>query len=181
MKFKIKGKRASRNDRLMNYLIENIDPACSIIDIGCGPKAYSDPFRLRGNAVLTLDAWPWVEPDLVVDLEHQRLCDVVSNQFDYALMIDFIEHLDRRAGLQVLEDCKTITRHKIYLLTPLPAIWTDNSEHVDDPTLWSYGNDYDRHKSSWTRQDFEAWTAVDLPGLENYFFGYHENFNHTGH
>lgn len=174
MKFKIKGRRASRNDQLMDWIYAVVKPGASVLDIGCGPKAYSTPLLSRASRVLTIDAWSWVEPDIVADLETTAIHAITQDRWDYVLMIDFIEHLDKTAGIRLLEDCKTITNKRIILLTPLPEIWTDNHEHVDDPRLWCHGNTYDLHKSSWSLTDFESWTRVELPSLKNYFFGYYE-------
>lgn len=173
MKFKIKGRRASRNDHLAQYLLAHIEPDASVIDIGCGPKAYSGPLKQRGNQVLTIDAWSWVEPDIVADLEHADISTLVDHDWDYALMIDFIEHLDRAAGLRLLDNCKKIIRKKIFVLTPLPIIWTDNTKNVEDNNLWSFGNQFDIHKSSWDEQDFAGWNRIHLASLENYYVGYY--------
>jgi hypothetical protein len=89
-------------------------------------------------------------------------------------MIDFIEHLDKDAGVRLLEDCKKIVNKKIFLLTPLPEIWTDNIHNIENERIWSHGNQFDIHKSSWTHSDFEGWTEVKLPSLEKYYVGYYE-------
>jgi len=39
--------------------------------------------------------------------------------------------------------------------------------------LWCYGNEYDLHKSLWTREDFAEWTAITLPKFDNYYLGYY--------
>jgi hypothetical protein len=88
-------------------------------------------------------------------------------------MLDFIEHLNKQAGLELIEQVKAQTRRGIFLLTPMEEIWTDNHEHVDDPRLWSHGNTYDLHKSLWRPEDFPGWQSIALPKLQNYFVGYY--------
>ena len=119
MKHIINGKRASSNDQLINYLHSIIQEGSTLLDLGCGPKLYSSPFINKCSKILTIDAWPDVNPDIVANLETDNILDVVKNeQFDYVLMIDFIEHLDKAAGLQLINDVKKITKKKIILLTP---------------------------------------------------------------
>lgn len=173
MKLKFKGKRASINENLVDFLKRQIPPGSTLLDLGCGPKLYSDALRDRCTRVLTVDAWDWVEPDVVANLETTPLNDVTADQWDFILMLDFVEHLDKLAGLKLLEQCKAKANRKVFVLTPLPEIWTDNTEHVDNPKLWCHGNDYDRHKSQWTEADFPGWNTVSIPTLEKYFVAYH--------
>ena len=90
-------------------------------------------------------------------------------------MIDFIEHLDKDAGLRLLDSVKTLTTKKIVLLTPLEEIWDDNHKNVNDPRLWCYGNTFDIHKSLWHKEDFTGWKPLDLPSLCHYFVGVFPN------
>ena len=120
MKHIINGKRASSNDQLMNYLHSIIEEGSTLLDLGCGPKLYSDPFQPRCKKIVTVDAWESVNPDFVADLETVDLESLLKGEkFDYVLMIDFIEHLDKNAGLRLIESVKKITNKKIILLTPL--------------------------------------------------------------
>jgi hypothetical protein len=174
MKFKIKGKRASRNDLLSQFINESVVPGSTVLDVGCGPKAYSSPLLEQQCRVLTIDAWDWVEPDIVANVETTPIVEITNERWDYILMIDFIEHLDKDAGVRLLEDCKKIVNKKIFLLTPLPEIWTDNTHNIENERIWSYGNQFDIHKSSWTHNDFANWVEVKIPSLEKYYVGYYE-------
>ena len=172
MKHTINGKRASSNDELMKYLQSTIVQNSSLLDLGCGPKLYSDPFKEICNKVITVDAWSEVNPDIVADLENANIVDLVkSEKFDYVLMIDFIEHLTKTAGLKLIEDVKKITNKQIILLTPLEEIWDDNHKNVNDPSLWCYGNTFDLHKSVWTEHEFQNWNRLNVKGLEKYYVG----------
>lgn len=171
MKHQIKGKRAFSNDALVRYLQSTIEPGSSVLDLGCGPKLYSDALRSQSSRVLTVDAWDWVEPDVVADLETTDLCAVTSDRFDYVLMLDFIEHLSREAGLGLIAAAKTQCDRGIILLTPMEQIWTENHENVDNPDLWCHGNQYDLHRSLWCRDDFRDFAAVTITGFQDYFVG----------
>jgi 2-polyprenyl-3-methyl-5-hydroxy-6-metoxy-1,4-benzoquinol methylase len=174
----INGKKASSNDEVMEFLSSLIKEGDTLLDLGCGPKLYSTPFNDRCKKILTVDAWESVNPDIVADLEKEDLISVVNNEkFDYILMLDFIEHIEKSAGIRLIEAAKKITNKKIILLTPLEEIWDSNHKNVNDPSLWCYGNSFDLHKSVWAKNDFVdlGWNSVNLTGLEKYFIGTFSN------
>jgi hypothetical protein len=174
LKHIVKGKRAFSNDLLVAYLAESVKPTSTLLDLGCGPKLYSDPLKAQCSRVLTVDAWAWVEPDIVADLETTALADITPDRWDYVLMLDFIEHLTKEAGLSLIEQVKQLTNQRIFLLTPMEQIWTENHENVDNPELWCHGNEYDLHKSLWVPEDFVGFTRVYIHGFEDYYIGYYE-------
>ena len=175
MKHVIDGKIAVTNSSVMKFLESNILPGASLLDIGCGPKLYSNAFKNICKKVLTIDAWKKVEPDIVADLEKESIISLTNGEkFDFIIMLDFIEHLDKEAGKKLIEDCKSICNKKIILFTPLEEIWTDNHHNVEDESLWCFGNEYDHHKSIWSKEDFQDWVHVDIPKLKKYYFGYYE-------
>jgi predicted TPR repeat methyltransferase len=174
MKHTVKGKRAFSNDNLVAYLQAQVTAGSSLLDLGCGPKMYSDPLRKQCSRVLTVDAWAWVEPDIVANLEITPLSEITTDRWDYVLMLDFIEHLDKLSGLALIKQVKQLVNQRIFLLTPLEEIWTENHENVDNPELWCHGNAYDLHKSLWVPEDFVNFTRVHLAGFDNYFVGYYE-------
>ena len=149
---------------LLKYLTnEVITSGSTLLDVGCGPRLYSNPFKETCTEILCVDAWAKIEPDIVADLEKERIQDVVGGKrYDYIFMIDFIEHLDKEAGLKLIEDCKSICDKKIFLLTPMEEIWNDNHHNVLNKDLWCYGNEYDHHKSVWESEDFPGWTPVNV-------------------
>ena len=124
----------------------------TVLDLGCGNKRFS----IFGKTT-TVDSWKKVKPDYLLNLEVDKL-PFVENSFDYILMIDFIEHLNKDRGRILLEDCKKIVRKKIILYTPL--VFNDNSINVNNRKCWAYGNVFDYHKSLWTLDDFPDWTIL---------------------
>ena len=171
MKHQFKDKPVYSNDNLIRYIRSNMTAGSSLLDLGCGPKVYTQAVQDLCVKQITVDAWPEVEPDIVADLE---TFDVKSHvgQIDYIFMIDFIEHLDKSAGQRLIEDCKKIVNKKIFLLTPLEEIWDDNHKNVNNPDLWCYGNVYDYHKSLWSAADFLGFESVQLYTLDKYFVGH---------
>jgi hypothetical protein len=173
MKHSIKGKRAFSNDLLVGYLMGAVEHGSTVLDLGCGPKLYSDPLKPQCSRVVTVDGWAWVEPDIVANLETTPLPDIVADRFDYILMLDFIEHLDKQQGLRLINECKQQVNKKIFLLTPLEAIWTENHENVDNPELWCHGYDLDRHKSMWAPEDFAEFVRIRPRYFDDYFVGFY--------
>jgi len=129
---------------LYNDIKQHIEPTSKILDLGCGIKTYS---TFSPNTT-TIDAWDKLEPDLLMDLEVEKL-PFEDNSFDHITMVDFIEHLDKEAGQELIEDCKRIVRNKLFIFTPL--YWSDNSVNVENPRCWAYGNKYDYENNSSTR------------------------------
>jgi len=155
---------------LFEWLHSNITKESTVLDIGCGNKEYSN--SLNCKRVITIDAWKKVKPDILIDLEVRDI-PFTENSFDVILLLDFIEHLDKERGKEIIEQARTIA-NKILLLTPL--WWQDNAVNVENPELWCYGNKYDYHKSLWTLEDFSGWNrATNIQNTDNYFIGTYEN------
>jgi len=159
---------------LAEFVQLNADRNDSALDIGCGIGAYSNVLKeyVRCKKVVTIDAWDKVNPDILIDLEKEDI-PFEDNTFDIILMMDFIEHLTKDRGIKILKQAMGIVKKRILLLTPL--WWTDNSDNVNDPTLWCYTNVYDLHKSLWLLDDFVEWSRVtindfDVSGVSNDYF-----------
>lgn len=140
---------------LTPYLEQLIEKDSRVLDIGCGNKVYSS---ISSNTT-TVDAWEKVNPDILLDVTKQVL-PFEENSFDYITLLDFIEHLDKDSGFQLIEQCKKIVRKKIILFTPL--FWDTNEDNVNNPDLWCYGNPFDVHKSLWDENDFKDWTLIEI-------------------
>ena len=138
------------------------------LDIGCGNKVYS---RVSSR-VVTLDGWDAVKPDHLVNLETDDL-PFGKDSFECVLMLDFIEHISRPRGDEILAQAMQIASGRIYALTPL--WWDDNHVHTNDPNCWAYGNGLNVHKSLWARKDFQDWHEIGFRiNDQEYFFGYWE-------
>jgi len=146
-------------DFVDKFIYDNVEPAESVLDLGCGDKQRTKMLT-RGNKVVSVDAWEKTQPDLVLDLETGVL-PFGDASFDVVLMIDFVEHLNKESGQQIIAEAQRVCKKKIILFTP--AYWTENRENIENPELWSYQNEYDLHKSFWTVNDFAGWKEVQYP------------------
>lgn len=146
---------------IRTFLNSEIRSTDKVLDIGCGIKTYSNY-----GITTTVDVWEKLNPDLLIDLEKNKL-PFMENSFDYILMIDFIEHIEKEKGMELIEQCKKIVKNKIILFTPL--IFDDNSKNVENKNLWCYGNKYDYHKSLWNLDDFKKWNPIRITDS---YFGY---------
>jgi predicted SAM-dependent methyltransferase len=148
----------------MHYLLARLaTTSSSILDMGCGDKAYARnlPFRER---VVTLDIVSKYQPDVLHDLSIFPY-PFKNNSFDLIYSFDVIEHLDKDTGFKFLEELKRITKKTILIFTP--KFWTLNE--VKDIQNFYYGNTYNLHKSLWTLDDFKGWKQVCNHGwLKNY-------------
>lgn len=139
-------------------------PQGKTLDIGCGQKNYSKLFK----DCVTVDGWEKLKPDILIDFEKEDL-PFEESSFDNILLLDVIEHIEKERGYEILEQCKKITKSRIYLFTPL--IWDSNEENTNNKKLWCYGNNYNVHKSLWSLEDFkEGWTRVDFEEVS--YLGY---------
>lgn len=145
-----------------------IKPEYNILDIGCGNKAKTNYIKnkLTKGTIKTLDAWEKTQPDYLIDVGKNDL-PFKENEFDTIIMLDFIEHLEKNRGFEIIEQCKKICKKHIAIYTPL--WWTDNKKNVENPKGWYYNNHYDLHQSLWKTEDFKDFK--DLNYGANRFFG----------
>lgn len=159
-----------RCEYLLEFLFKTITPKSTLLDLGCGPKRFSEPLKSICSKVVTVDAFPSVNPDILMDVETEDISKrFKENEFDYILVLDFIEHLDKANGVSLIEKCKKICRKSIFLLTPRE--WDDNSRAVTSKTMWSYNNEFCLHKSLWTPQEFPDWKEHKVTSFKHYYFG----------
>ena len=142
----------------MNIVVKSIKDhvprEAKLLDIGCGMKKH----EYYTKDVTTIDAWDKLDPDILMDVSKEPL-PFEEDSFDVITMIDFIEHIEKHEGEELLEQCKKIAS-RIIVFTPL--FFNDNSHNVENPNCWAYGNPYDYHKSLWTLDDFSDWTTIDI-------------------
>lgn len=78
-----------------------------------------------------------------------HVCDIrefidKTDRFDLILMTDVIEHFHKAEGEWILNKLKDRCKKAVVVSTP--AVWAEQNA--------VYGNEYERHKSHWTINDF---------------------------
>lgn len=167
-----KNKIGGCNDNLVAFLKSIISDGSTILDVGSGPGFYSKYLFGETCNITTVDAWSEVNPDILCDLATTSILTKTNKKYDYVFLIDFIEHVDKNRGLEIIEDCKKLCLNKIILLTPL--VWSKNEENVNNESLWCFNNNYDLHKSLWEKKDFCDFTEININSLESCFVGVYE-------
>lgn len=123
-----------------------------ILDIGPGKGKYGLLIREYLNPVETLDcveawppylaAFPWLYGiyDHVISADVREMRVEGLGFYDVVLMIDVIEHMDKEAGIQLLE------RIPGWVIVCTPEQFFQNPEADEIPT--------EKHRSLWSRADF---------------------------
>jgi hypothetical protein len=160
-------------DQLYNEAKKKINLVNSILDVGCGirpqnltapyihvcidaHKQYLDiveqnnkklPLKVRAKFVLINKTTDWIISNL-----SKKIVDTI-------FLLDVIEHLDKKHGLDLIESFTKIARHQIIIFTPLGFI---RQEHPDGKDAWGLdGGKWQEHRSGWTPNDFDdTWEFV---------------------
>lgn len=144
-----------------------INPEDEVLDIGCGNKIITR--YLKCKKLTGVDAFEDYLTKFDVLGDMLKIKELVPEKsYDVLFCLDAIEHLEKDAGMTFLGDMESVARKKIVLFTP--TFWTDNSEAVLNPNFWSYGNQYNYHKSLWTIEDFLA------KGYKRIDFAYNDRY-----
>lgn len=133
----------------------------TVLDVGCGDKWY---WQYINAKMIGIDAWPAFSPDYLLNLEVDDLPDV---KVDAVLMADFLEHMSKERGKEILEQAKQ-RANLVMVLTPL--VWSANDRAFFDKKGNYYQDPFVFHKSLWGPADFPGFTQVAAlcPG---YFHG----------
>ena len=136
--------------------IMNLIPRDStILDLGCG---CGNPFRgIKFPLLVGVDVFrkrfDMPEYDVVMFYDVNKIDELfLDKSFDIVTGIDFIEHLKKEEGFEIIKKAEKIARKKVIFFTPKK--WDDNKQAVEDSKYWSYGNTYNYHHSLWCEEDF---------------------------
>jgi len=144
---------------------KRLEPACIVLDIGCGinPQQCIRP-------LVHICCEPF-------DQYLQRLKEKISDQYDrsYVLLratwaeavrflppksvdtvflVDVIEHIEKQEGLELLRSTEEIARRQIAIFTPLGFL---PQKHPDGTDAWGMGGGaWQEHRSGWLPEDFDG-------------------------
>lgn len=132
---------------------KNLKGMKTVLDVGCGSCSPLAKIKKTFYSV-GFDAYePSIKKSKKIKIHDKyKLGDVKSinnsfksKSFDAVVALDIIEHLNRKEGLNLLENIEKIAKKKIIILTPCG--FTDQDPYDNNP--------FQIHKSGWTVPDFE--------------------------
>ena len=141
---------------ITRYLTEQIGPGTStpttILDLGIGAgdvgkrikTKIAAPTRMTG-----VEVWEkcrsrkWAYYDKVIIEDIRTYAQRENETFDFVLLIDVLEHLDKPEGADLLNRLKTIARRAAIVSTPTTT--------YPQGALW--GNPHQRHRCIWSHED----------------------------
>ena len=145
-----------------------VKPSSSVMDIGCGVRPQT--IVNSPNVLVCVEA----HDEYVAELRRRfagtttliiqgRVPDCLHTLpdrcIDTIMMLDFIEHLEREAGLETLRECERLARRQVVVFTPLGFMPQDESGQTDGWGL--HGTYWQTHRSGWAPDDFDdRWDVV---------------------
>lgn len=151
----------------MARLSELIEPALSVMDIGCG---------IRPQQLIVPDFLICVEPhfeyaniltknlsgtnSIVIQLDAKTaLMTFPDRSVDTIFLMDVIEHMTKDIGLEVLKECERVARKQVVIFTPLGFM--PQEMHAGGLDGWNLnGGTLQDHKSGWYPEDFPEWHTI---------------------
>lgn len=145
----------------VEWLRSVIPAGATVLDVGCGDCWYWP----RVNAkFIGVDAWAKFEPDHLLDLEHDDLPTVPA---DVVLMADFLEHVSKERGLQLIAQAQQIAP---LVLVLTPTVWSANEAPFHDSKGHYFQNPHVLHKSLYGAEDFAGFERV-TDRCDGYYLG----------
>lgn len=157
---------------VLPYVVEMFYPAPKmLLDIGVGfgingalARQYTYPdWKNAGHSLTTIGLEPfaeyktplWETYSYISDMDVADWIDnpwkhdfTGLNGWDVILMTDVIEHLEKDDGIARLKQLQKRLAPGGRFLVSTPAIWMEQGA--------AYGNEYERHRSLWTCDDFRS-------------------------
>ncbi len=161
--------RAPGATELQSRVMERLEPATVVLDIGCGirPQQIVTPLvhvccepcaeyipKLQEIAAEAIDR------DYVV--LRASWADAVRSfppgSVDTVFLVDVIEHLDKEDARALLDATVPLARRQVAVFTPLGFM---PQSHPDGKDAWGLsGGAWQEHKSGWTPEDFgDGWES----------------------
>jgi hypothetical protein len=158
---------------LFPVALKKFETANILLDIGCGimPQTYIDP-----SVHICCEPFPQyvnVLQEKIRKNENNRSSNYVvlnmtwsevikafpKDSVDTVILVDVIEHLEKKEALDLLKQTEFIARHQILIFTPLGFL---PQSHPDGRDAWGLdGGAWQEHKSGWLPDDFDStWEII---------------------
>ena len=147
----------TQSNRGYKPIMDLIPRDSTILDLGCG---CGNPFKgIKFNLLVGVDIFKkkfdMPEYNVVIFANSNKIDELfLDKSFDIVTGIDFIEHLKKEEGFEIMKKAEKIARKKVIFFTP--KRWRDNKQAVENKKYWSYGNPDNYHKSLWKEEDFTS-------------------------
>ena len=145
---------AEKTSKLYNTIVGFVPRGATVIDVGAGMAAYHPHLLAKTRQLVLLDAYqPYLDKGpllahAVCGDAHELLPAFADGQFDVALGIDFVEHLELGRAFKVIEDMQRIAN--------TVALFVPEGSHPQSADLYGMGGDHwQTHRSSWSAGDLE--------------------------
>ena len=151
-------------EELIPTVIEKLENADIVLDIGCGirPQSYVRPLvhiccEPFGQYIEYLQKKIKEEYDRTYLIVKATWAEAVKffppRSVDAVFLIDVIEHLEKDEALRLLQQTERIVRKQIVIFTPLGFL---PQQHFDGKDAWGMdGVIWQEHKSGWYPEDFD--------------------------
>ena len=137
------------------HIMKLISKDSTILDLGCG---CGNPFKgIKFPLLVGVDVFrkkfDTPEYDVIMFYDVKKIDELfLEKSFDIVTGIDFIEHLKKEEGFEMIKKAEKIARKKVIFFTPRK--WSENKQAVECSKYWSYGNKSNYHQSLWNDEDF---------------------------
>lgn len=152
------------------------------LDVGCGEHSHLSAFRPRiwtagidvcERSVAKAKAHKLHDAYIVENIlqtEPSKIVTKLGSNFDLVALYGVIEHLPKRQGFILLEQCEAITQKFVILETPNGFV----------PQGAEFGNEHQRHLSGWFAHDFIGlgYDVFGTTGMK-FFHGYAGAFRYS--
>ena len=139
---------------------------CSLVDIGCGDSSPIQSFSKRMYCIGIDIFEPSIEKSRkkkihneYYKMDYSNIEEVIEeSSFDCILASDFIEHLEKEEGYNLLRIMERVARKKVIIFTPNGFLPTEEHE----------GNPWQVHKSGWTTKEMRdlGYKVYGINGLK---------------
>ena len=135
----------------------------TILDLGCGSNSPMGYFKKKIKRLVGVDLFvPSINLSLASKLHHEyhEINILLSsdyfeeNSFDCVALIDVIEHLEKKDGINLIKQMEKIAKKKIIIFTPNGFL---EQKPFD-------GNEYQRHVSGWEIDEMRK-LGFDITGI----------------
>ncbi len=134
----------------LDYCLQRELKDCeTVLDLGCGPSSPLQHCSWIKYSVGVEIFKPYLEQSKKARIHSEYLnkniedLNFKDNSFDAVIMIDVLEHLDKKTGLEILKKAERWAKRKVIINTP--------NGFIGQPAIDK--NPYQKHRSGWTHQE----------------------------